>query len=88
MTLERSPEWYVKQYGISVEAATSFAVAWNRCITDWQTDYYYGAYIGMTIMAYCLEAIDMQQKAEIMQEASHLHWLAINSNEDEKEGVE
>lgn len=71
----RPPDWWMKQYGVCSEAAAALAAAWERCSYEWN-DYNYGCLVGMIIMAWCARQIDMQQKAELVQEASHFAWRA------------
>ena len=70
----RPPDWWMKQYGVCSEAA-ALAAAWERCSYEWN-DYNYGCLVGMIIMAWCARQIDTQQKAELVQEASHFAWRA------------
>lgn len=71
----RPPDWWMKQYGVCSEAAAALAAAWERCSYEWN-DYNYGCLVGMIIMAWCARQIDTQQKAELVQEASHFAWRA------------
>lgn len=74
-TQRRPPDWWMKQYGVNSEVAAALSAAWERCIYDWD-DYNYGCFVGMIVMAYCARQIDMQQKAKMVQEASHFAWRA------------
>lgn len=71
----RPPDWWMKQYGVCSEVASFLAAVWERCVYDWN-DYSYGCLIGAIIMCWCCRQIDMQQKAEMIQESSHLVWRA------------
>ena len=71
----RPPDWWMKQYDVCSEAASLLAAAWERCVYDWN-DYSYGCLIGAIIMCWCCRQIDTQQKAEMIQESSHLVWRA------------
>lgn len=70
----RPPEWYEKQYGLPMEAACALSAAWERALYD--NGYSYGVYVGMVIMLWCCRQIDLQQKAEMVQDASHIAWEA------------
>lgn len=71
----RPPDWWMKQYGVNSEVASLLAAGWERCIYDCN-DYNYGCLVGMIIMAWCARQVDTQQKAEMVQDASHLVWRA------------
>lgn len=71
----RPPEWWMKQYGVCPEAAAFLAAVWERCVYEWN-DYNYGCLVGAIIMCWCCRQIDTQQKAEMVQEASHFAWSA------------
>lgn len=75
-TQRRPPDWWIKQYGVCPEAAALLAAGWERCIYDC-SDYNYGCLVGMIIMAWCARQVDTQQKAEMVQDASHLVWRAM-----------